>query len=81
VNDEHKKNQQKSQQNGVDHEPTTVPPSAGRINRLLAYEVLVSVAAKKGTKLADHFDEAFRHRIPASKDGVKAKPFRSLHEP
>jgi hypothetical protein len=43
--------------------------------------VIVSVAAKKCTKMADHFDEAFRHCIPASKDGVKAKPFRSLHEP
>ncbi len=41
----------------------------------------MSVAAKKGTKMADHFDEIFRDFIPASQDGVKAKPFRSLHEP
>ena len=43
--------------------------------------VLLSVAVKKGTKMADHFDEGFRDSIPAWQDGVKAKPCRSLHEP
>ena len=38
---------------------------------------IVSVAVKKGTTLADHFDEGFRDCIPALRDRVKAKPFRS----
>jgi hypothetical protein len=51
---EHQNNQPKSPKHCVQHKRTTVPPSGGRINRLLTYEVL----AKDRTALRVTFEES-----------------------